>query len=172
MTADHLVLAGGGHSHALMLRRWAMRPQLRPTGLITLINRHSTTLYSGMVPGLIAGHYRRSEITIDLRRLTDRAGVALIIAEITAVEADHNRLLLAKRPPIHFQRISFDVGAETFNKGPYLELSQAALAMPIKPLEPALAWLEQQDSQVLLNDSTPLTVIGAGLAGVEVALAL
>ena len=172
MTADHLVLAGGGHSHALMLRRWAMRPQLRPAGLITLINRHSTTLYSGMVPGLIAGHYRHSEIAIDLRRLTDRAGVSLIIAEITAVEAHHNRLLLAKRPPIHFQRISFDVGAETFNKGPYLERSQAALAMPIKPLEPALAWLEQQDSQVLLNDSTPLTVIGAGLAGVEVALAL
>ena len=51
----HLVLAGGGHSHALLLHRWAMRPDLRPQGLITLVSRHSTALYSGMVPALIAG---------------------------------------------------------------------------------------------------------------------
>ena len=56
MTAEQLVLAGGGHSHALVLRRWAMHPKLRPPGQITLINRQSTALYSGMVPGLLAGH--------------------------------------------------------------------------------------------------------------------
>ncbi len=52
-----LVLAGGGHSHALLLRRWAMHPHKRPPGLITLVSRSSTALYSGMVPGLIAGLY-------------------------------------------------------------------------------------------------------------------
>ena len=72
--ATQLVLAGGGHSHALLLRRWAMRPQNRPKGLITLVNRSSTTLYSGMVPGLIAGLYSRDQIAIDLRRLAGEAG--------------------------------------------------------------------------------------------------
>ena len=54
-----LVLAGGGHSHALVLKRWAMRPERRPKHSITLVNRSSTALYSGMVPGLIAGLYQR-----------------------------------------------------------------------------------------------------------------
>ena len=44
-----LLLAGGGHSHALMLRRWSMQPARRPSGLITLVSRSSTALYSGMV---------------------------------------------------------------------------------------------------------------------------
>jgi selenide,water dikinase len=80
-TATQLVLAGGGHSHALLLRRWAMRPKQRPAGLITLVNRSSTTLYSGMVPGLIAGLYNRDQVAIDLRRLAADAGVAFIETE-------------------------------------------------------------------------------------------
>ena len=79
-SAHHLVLAGGGHSHALVLLDWCMYPQRRPAGLITLVNRQSSTLYSGMIPGLIAGHYKRSDVAIDLRRLCDRAGVSLVIA--------------------------------------------------------------------------------------------
>ena len=81
-----LLLAGGGHSHALLLRRWSMRPEQRPKGLITLINRSSTALYSGMVPGLIAGQYSRDAVAIDLRQLCDRAGVALVSAEITGLD--------------------------------------------------------------------------------------
>ena len=90
----HLVLAGGGHSHALVLLDWCMHPQRRPAGLITLVNRQSSTLYSGMIPGLIAGHYPRSDVAIDLRRLCDRAGVALVIAEITGVDVKQQQLQL------------------------------------------------------------------------------
>ena len=67
--AGTLLLAGGGHSHALLLKRWAMRPKRRPTQNITLVNRSSTTLYSGMVPGLIAGLYQHDNLAIDLRQL-------------------------------------------------------------------------------------------------------
>ena len=59
MAAEHLILAGGGHSHALVLRMWAMQPQRRPDAWITLVSRHSTALYSGLVPGLIAGLVER-----------------------------------------------------------------------------------------------------------------
>ena len=83
-----LVLAGGGHSHALLLRRWAMHPRQRPKGLITLVNRSSTTLYSGMVPGLIAGLYKRDQVAIDLRRLATEAGVAFDEAEIKGLDVN------------------------------------------------------------------------------------
>ena len=45
-TGGTLLLAGGGHSHSLLLKRWAMRPEQRPQQSITLINRRSTALYS------------------------------------------------------------------------------------------------------------------------------
>ena len=87
-----LVLAGGGHSHSLLLRRWAMQPKRRPRRPVILVNRHSTALYSGMVPGVIAGIYQRQDAAIDLRRLADRARVALVIAEITGVDRAGQRL--------------------------------------------------------------------------------
>ena len=46
-----LVLAGGGHTHALMLKEWSKNPKTKPDDLIILIEKE-TTLYSGMVPGL------------------------------------------------------------------------------------------------------------------------
>ena len=163
---QQLILAGGGHTHALVLRRWAMHPEQRPAGLITLINRHSTSLYSGMVPGLIAGEYRLDEPSIDLRRLADQAGVAMVIAEITGLDLAQKQVLLNHRPAISFDQLSLDVGAETTNK----EATQAASGMPIKPLEPALQWLHHQDN--LNNPNSPIEVLGSGLSGIEIALAL
>ena len=152
----HLVLAGGGHSHALVLLHWCMHPQWRPAGLITLVNRQSSTLYSGMIPGLIAGHYKRSEIAIDLRRLCDRAGVGLVIAEITGVDVTQQQLLLRDRPALSFSQLSINVGGGT-RPGPLLA---------IKPLEQALDAMDESPS------STPFQLLGSGLAAMEVALAL
>ena len=155
-----ILLAGGGHSHALLLRRWAMHPQQRPPGLITLINRCSTALYSGMVPGLIAGQYQRNAASIDLRQLCDRAGVALVIAEIIGLDTEQCQLLLRDRPPLRYRRLSLNLGAESKpSKQP---------GIPIKPLEPALAFLDQQDR----HSTEPFCVVGGGPAGQEVVLAL
>ena len=99
--AGVLLLAGGGHSHALLLKRWAMRPERRPQQSITLVSRSSTGLYSGMLPGLIAGLYQRSELAIDLRQLCDRAGVAFVKAEITGLNSQQKVLELQDLSLIH-----------------------------------------------------------------------
>ncbi len=154
-----LILAGGGHSHALLLKRWAMRPERRPPQNITLVNRSSTALYSGMVPGLIAGVYERDELAIDLRQLCDRAGVAFVEAEITGLSPQAKLLRLRDRPALHFDWLSLNVGAVS---------RPSAAGIPIKPLEASLAFLESEDP----DDPKPLRVIGAGAAGLEVVLAL
>ena len=51
-----LVLIGGGHAHALVLRMWGMNPL--PGARLTVINPGPAAPYTGMLPGLIAGHYR------------------------------------------------------------------------------------------------------------------
>ena len=154
-----LLLAGGGHSHALLLKRWAMRPKRRPSQNIMLVNRSSTALYSGMVPGLIAGLYQRDDLAIDLRQLCERARVAFVEAEITGLNPEQNCLKLRDRPALRFDWLSLDVGAVS---------RPSAAGVPIKPLEASLSFLESEDP----SDPNPLRVIGAGAAGLEVVLAL
>ena len=161
MTTDGaLVLAGGGHSHALLLKRWAMRPQHRPDRRILLVNRRGSALYSGMVPALIAGIEKQDSVEINLRQLCDRAGVAFIQAEICGVDLQRQRLQLTNRPDITYGLLSLDVGA--------ISRGRDAEGVAIKPLEPALAFLDDQDP----SSPTAFRVVGAGSAGLEVVLAL
>ena len=57
-----LVLVGGGHTHALVLRKWGMNPL--PGARLTVINPAPSAPYSGMLPGFVAGHYRRDDLDI------------------------------------------------------------------------------------------------------------
>jgi len=168
---QHLILAGGGHTHALVLRMWAMQSRRRPADTrITLVSRHSTALYSGMVPGLVAGLYRREECSIDLRRLCLMAGAAFVQAEITGLDPAARELVLQGRPALRYDLLSLDVGAVT-------AAGKQPAGLPVKPLEPFLAWCEALAAAPPLpgapgSRERPLTIRGGGAAAVEVALAL
>ena len=166
MTTKQLVLAGGGHSHALVLRRWAMHPKRRPPGLISLVNRHSTALYSGMVPGLVAGLYSPEECAIDLRRLCALTGISFVQAEITAVDLARQELVLEGRPPLAWDLLSLDVGAAVGAAEGGKSGGGSPGALPVKPLEPFLAWCQG------LEAPQAISIHGGGAAAVEVALAL
>ncbi|KPK33115.1 MAG: hypothetical protein AMJ66_05880, partial [Betaproteobacteria bacterium SG8_40] len=58
-----LLLIGGGHSHIEVMRRFALRPQADVR--LTVVNPTTHTPYSGMLPGLIAGHYTFAQCHID-----------------------------------------------------------------------------------------------------------
>ncbi|HEY7699868.1 MAG TPA: hypothetical protein VIE88_15705, partial [Vicinamibacteria bacterium] len=61
-TPKDLVLVGGGHSHVQLLRRFGMA-QRRDVRLTLVVDR-PVAVYSGMVPGYVAGRYRREELEI------------------------------------------------------------------------------------------------------------
>ncbi len=150
-----------------------MKPKLRPKCLITLVNRDSSTIYSGMFPGLVTGLYQLDEASIDLRRLADRAGVSLVVGEIDSLDLYQNRLFLHKRPSIGFSRLSLDVGSETFIDDATAQvIKNKSLSVPIKPFEKCLEWIKLFDKSSLEDNHDPLTVIGSGLAALEIVFAL
>jgi selenide,water dikinase len=143
---------------------WAMKRQAirRPAAQITLVSRHSTALYSGMVPGVVAGLYDPAACAIDLRRLCLLAGVTFVQAEIMNLDPESRELVLEGRPNLRWDWLSLDVGAETAEAG--AGAIQSA-AMAVKPLEPFLHWCSQRNSG-------SVRIRGGGAAAVEVALAL
>jgi len=165
-----LVLVGGGHSHVLALRMLAMQPV---EGLrITLVSPDSHTPYSGMLPGLIAGHYSFEQVHIDLARLCQWAGVRFIAAEVTALDALARRLSLAGRPALGYDVVSIDIGSQ-----PELDPVPGARAhaTPVKPVAGLWQRWQQLHARVIASRATEayrVAVVGGGAGSVELALAM
>jgi selenide, water dikinase len=159
-----LVLIGGGHAHALVLRMWGMDPL--PGVRLTLINPDPVAPYTGMLPGLIGGHYRRDELMIDLVRLARFAGARVILDRATGIDREARLIDLAGRPPLPYDLAAIDVGITS--DLPSLP-GAAEHAVAAKPLgRYAAAW----EAFVAAPPARPrIVILGAGLGGVELALA-
>ncbi|MDC3267400.1 bifunctional NADH dehydrogenase FAD-containing subunit/selenide, water dikinase SelD, partial [Gammaproteobacteria bacterium] len=92
-----IVLLGGGHSHVAVLRSFGMQPLAGVR--LTLINRDIETPYSGMLPGVIAGHYTADEGNIDLIPLTRFTGARFIQDDVIGINTENQTVLLGKQPP-------------------------------------------------------------------------
>jgi len=169
LTRD-IVLIGGGHAHALVLRQWGMAPL--PGARLTVINPGPTAPYTGMLPGYIAGHYDRDTLEIDLVRLARFAGARLILGRAEALDRDAKTVTVAGRGSIGFDIASIDIGIHSaLPQIPGFD----AHAIPAKPLGRfAAAWAAHLDLLRARPELAEqgLAVIGAGVAGVELALAM
>ena len=159
-----LVLVGGGHAHALVLRMWAMRPL--PGVRLTLINPDPAAPYTGMLPGLIAGHYTRSDLMIDLVRLCRFAGARLILDRATGIDRIGRRILLQGRPPLDYDLASINVGitSDLADTPGFAEHAVAA-----KPLGDYAARWEEFLARGL--PAPQIVIVGGGVGGIELALA-
>ncbi|MFC3616280.1 selenide, water dikinase SelD [Lutimaribacter marinistellae] len=163
LTRD-LVLVGGGHTHALVLRKWGMNPL--PGVRVTVVTPGPTAPYSGMLPGFVAGHYAREALDIDLVRLARFAGARVVLAEADGIDLAQRQICVSGRPPIGFDVVSINVGITS--DMPRLP-GFAEHAVPAKPLGPfASAW------ENYLSGSGPakVAIIGGGVAGVELSMAM
>lgn len=159
-----VVLVGGGHAHALVAKIWAMNPLAGVR--LTLINPNPAAPYTGMLPGHIAGHYPQTAMMIDLVRLARHAGARLILDRATGIDRATKQVFLASGRVISYDLCSIDIGIAS-------DLPRvagfAAHGHAAKPLgDYAQAW-----AAFLAHDlpSPQLVFIGAGVGGVELALA-
>lgn len=159
-----LVLIGGGHAHALVMRKWGMQPIAGVR--LTVINPGPVAPYTGMLPGHIAGHYTRAEMMIDLVALARFAGARVILDRVTGIDPAARRVMLAQSAPVSYDVASVDIGIGS--DLPHVT-GFTAHGLAAKPLG---GYAEGWDAFIAKGLAAPrLVIIGAGIGGVELALA-
>ena len=162
-----LVLIGGGHAHALVLKAWGMDPL--PGARLTVINPGPTAPYTGMLPGHVAGHYQRDDLEIDLVRLCRHAGARLILDRAVGIDRVQRSVILQGRSPVAYDVASFDIGITAKLDLPgFVEHGISA-----KPLDTyAARWRRFLAAAAKGQVAPDVAVIGGGVAGCELAMAM
>jgi len=150
MTAPpRIILAGAGHAHLAALRRLAKNPL--PAEII-FINDGAKAWYTGALPALIRREIPAERACVDVEVLAKSTRAVFINAKMTGFDADH--LTLETGVELHFDILAISTGARP-NGG-------------VKPIRNFIARLQTWDHA----PSPAIGIIGAGPAGVELALAL
>lgn len=155
-----LILVGPGHAHLRALRDALVRPAAGWE--VGLIAPDPTQLYTGMLPGYLAGQYRLDDLAIDLPALCRSRGVWFHQGWVEGLDLKAQRIRLAGGETLGFDLVSLNLGGL-----PVADDIPGARehAMFLKPLTISRV-------KALLNGSGPVVVVGGGAGGVEVALCL
>lgn len=163
-----LLLAGGGHSHVTVLKEFGSRPMAGVR--LTVVSREVLTPYSGMLPGLVAGHYQVHETHIDLGPLAQLAGARLLHDEVVRLDLAARTAFCRTHPPLSYDVLSIDIGSTP----DMTEVPGAAETVtPVKPISNFMERWEQLKTRVLAASGTVrIGVVGGGAGGVELTLAI
>jgi len=164
----NLVLVGDGHAHLAVLKNFGLSSPANV--VLTLINRESFAAYSGMLPGLVAGHHSFDDSHIDLSVLARRAGAQFIEDDVTGIDPDTRLVHLGANPPIAFDLCSIDSGCKTpVHMIPGAEHS-------VRVLSPVSRFLSLYNQLVksLTHTHEPVRIgfVGGGAGSLELMLAM
>jgi pyridine nucleotide-disulfide oxidoreductase family protein len=153
-----IVLVGAGHAHVEVVRLFGVH---KPAGVsVMLISEGARAGYSGMMPGVIAGHYARAQAEIDVPMLCKKSGIAWQIGTLARVHAAQNTLH-TEAGAIGYDVLSLNTGSR-----PWLPDRSEGLHLGVKPFAAFL------DALPALGKVKRIAVVGGGAAAVEVLFAL
>ena len=139
-----------------------------PGARVTLVSPFARQVYSGMVPGYVAGHYDLDDCVIPLVPLAARAKVSFIESSALRIDAASRQVMLADSQTLHYDALSLDTG-------PVMDRDAIAgareHALFVRPIE-QFTRLWESVLELVEERSLSVVVIGAGAAGVELAMAL
>lgn len=165
-----LVLVGSGHSHIQVLKAFGEIPP--PDCHLTVVVDTPIALYSGMVPGFVAGQYRIEELQIDARPLAERASAEVIVAKALSIDPEKKQIELEGHPPVPYDRASFNIGSTVTG----LDLPGIReYALPTRPIAGLVAQVDELIRRAQQHTTgTPfrIVVVGGGAGGVELAFTL
>lgn len=165
--SQNIVLVGGGHSHAILLRMWQKNSlsQVR----LSLLSDTEKAPYSGMLPGHVAGIYSYEETHIDLPHLAQLTEAEFYQDQAIGLDLNKKQVLCLNRPPIPFDQVSLDIGST-----PAIAKVPGAKDYAI-PAKPVPIFLKHWYSFLEAVEKSPkhprnLAIVGGGAGGVELAL--
>ncbi len=162
----HLVLLGGGHAHLQVLKDFAALPVAACR--VTLVSPFAQFVYSGMVPGWVAGHYELDDCLIPLARLAASAKATFVSSWATALDAGARTVSLANGESLHYDVLSLDTGP-VMDRDAIPGAREHALF--VRPME-HFTQLAASLFELAQTRSLSVVVIGGGAAGVELAMSL
>jgi pyridine nucleotide-disulfide oxidoreductase family protein len=161
-----MVLLGAGHAHLAVLKALADRPL--PGWDVRLVTPHRRQLYSGMLPGWIAGQHPLDAGVIALDAWADRAAIAFHPTLGVDLVPGRRALHCADGATLHYDLLSIDTGA-----APPALPGAAGHALSVRPIENFVAaWPALVERILARCRRFDLVVVGGGAAGVELALAI
>jgi len=186
-----LLLAGAGHAHIGMLRRLSAA-RLKDADTIEadihLISEQPQTIYSGMLPGWMAGHYQLHDISIDIKSLCVRAGVRFIQQSLVKVNAASNKVVTTgdAQTDFDYDVLSLNTGADTDMRwqpdhNSYNEYrsdnddnntgAANTNVIAIRPLSTFITQWQRILKDAQQSEKYQLAIIGAGAAAIELVMA-
>lgn len=153
-----ILFLGAGHANLLAVTG---SQSALPHAAVTLIDAAPFATYSGMFPGYVAGLYSRNDMQVDLARFAARHRIEFVQGRIEGVDSSARQVELTDGRKIAYDLAALDLGSHT-------AMPEIAgfdrHAMPVKPLD--------RFADRLAKAKGPAALIGGGVAGAEMALAL
>lgn len=170
MAIKKLVFVGAGHAHLYVLT--AFKQTARIDTDIHLITPYDHVVYSGMVPGMVAGHYSANDCTISLPKLLDHTAIKITYAACAGIDTTTQTVHLNNGTTLHYDVLSLDTGS-VMNRDVIDALIPGAKehAVFVRPMEQFVKLWPQIEIHAQ-GKSLRISVIGAGAAGIELAMAL
>lgn len=166
---QQLVLLGAGHAHLQVLAQLAAQPL--PGTMVTLVSPSQRLVYCDMVPGFVAGHYPIESCVIPLKPLIQRSGIRWTERGVVSLDAQKQLIQLDDGTTLPFDWLS--VNTDLVQDRGRIERDMPGArehGLFIRPMEAFSAlWprvVEMGEARALR-----IAVIGAGTAGIELALA-
>jgi selenide,water dikinase len=162
-----VILVGGGHAHVLLIKKWGMAPV--SDAQLILVSPQQVTPYSGMLPGLVAGHYRVDDIHINLPLLCQWAGVHFVQGKVNGIDQDSKLVRLTEGESYHYDLLSIDVGSTPNHSTPGVK----EFAAPVKPIAEFYQYWQEKSSLIRKEKrEQEIVVVGGGAGSVEIILAM
>jgi NADH dehydrogenase len=158
-THTHVVVIGGGYSGTLAANHLRMRGDVR----VTLINPRPRFVERIRLHQFVAGNH---DATVDYGTLLGEH-VRLVVDTAVRIDSDARQVLLASGDTVDYDYVIYAVGST--GAPPTSVPGAAQFAHPIAELESAHRLRNALDE---LHPEAPVTVVGAGLTGVETAAEL
>lgn len=172
MNRIRIVLIGGGHAHIEVVRQFqSLFPARTAEGAsveMVLVNPEPGAVYSGMIPGVVGGHYRPEDCLINLPALCDGYGVGWYQGRLQDLNIPEKMVVMADGHRLQFDYLSLDIGSVPATGS----IQEAYHAVAVKPAHGFLQRWEQYLQHIEVSRPQSVVVVGGGVAGVELVLAM